>query len=39
MESSIRIKDGKGRLALGEDEVQRMWKGYFNDLYNIDTQE
>ena len=38
MESCIRIKDGNGRLAQGEDEVQWIWK-YFEDLYNIDTQE
>ena len=39
MESCSRIKDGKGRLALGEDEVLRIWKDYFENLYNIDTQE
>ena len=37
-ESCSRIKDGNGRLAQGEDEVRRIWK-YFEDLYNIDTQE
>ena len=26
-------------MALGEDEVQKIWKNYFEDLYNIDTQE
>ena len=39
MESCSRIKDVNGRLAQGEDEVQRMWKEYFEDLYNIDSQE
>ena len=39
MESCSRIKDGNGRLAQGEDEVQRIWKGYLENLYNIDTQE
>ena len=37
MESCSRIRDGKGRLAQGEDEVRRIWKEYFEDLYNIDT--
>ena len=39
MESCSRIKDGNGMLAQGEDEVRRVWKEYFEDLYNIDTQE
>ena len=39
VESCRRIKDGGGRLALGEDEVQRLWNGYFEDLYNVDTEE
>ena len=34
-----RIKDGNGRLAQGEDEMRKIWKEYFEDLYNIDTQE
>ena len=25
-----------GKLAQGEDEVQRIWREYFKDLYNID---
>ena len=33
------IKDENGRLALGEDEVRRKWKEYFDDLYDIDTQK
>ena len=37
VESCSRIKDGNGRLALEEVEVQRIWKEYFEDLYNIDT--
>ena len=39
MESCSRIKDGNGRLALGEIKVQTIWKTYFEDLYNLDTQE
>ena len=39
MESCSRIKDGNGRLAKGEDEVKRIWKEYFEYLYNVDTQE
>ena len=38
-ESCSIIKDGNERLAQGEDEVQKIWKEYFEDLYNIDTQE
>ena len=37
VESCSRIKDGSGRLAQGEDEVRRIWKEYFEDMYNIDT--
>ena len=29
------MKDGNGRLAQGEDEVRKIWKEYFEDLYNI----
>ena len=39
MENSNRIKDGNGRLALEEAEVRRIWKEYYEDLYNIDIQE
>ena len=39
MESCTRIQGGNGRLALGKDEVQGIWKEYFEDLYNMDTQE
>ena len=39
MESCSRIKDGDGRLAQGEVKVRRNWKDYFEDFYNIDTQE
>ena len=39
VESCSRIKDGNGKLAQGEDEVRRVWKEYFEDLYNIDTRE
>ena len=39
MESYNRIKDRNGRLTQGEDEVRKIWKEYFEDLYNIITQE
>ena len=39
VERCSKIKDEKGRLAQGEDEVRRIWKEYFEDLYNIDNQE
>ena len=39
MESCSRIKGGNGRLVQRENEVRRIWKKYFEDLYNIDIQE
>ena len=39
VESCSIIKEGNGRLAQGEDEVRKIWKEYFEDLYNINTQE
>ena len=39
VEICSRIKDGNGRLVQGEDEVRKIWKKYFEDLYNIDTQK
>ena len=39
VESCSRIKDGNGRLTQREDEVRGIWKEYFEDLYNINTQE
>ena len=33
------MKDRNGRLTLGGDEVRRVWKDYFDDLYNIGTQK
>ena len=33
-----RIKDGNGRLVQGEDEVRIIWKGCFENMYDIDTQ-
>ena len=36
---SNRIKDGNGRLVMEEAEVRRIWKEYYENLYNIDTQE
>ena len=35
---SNRIKNGNGRLVLGEAEVQRIWN-YCEDLYYIDKRE
>ena len=39
VESCNIMKDGNGSLAKGEDDVRRIWKKYFEDLNNIDTQE
>ena len=39
MESCNRVKGVNGRLAQGEDEAKKICKQYFEDLYNIDTQE
>ena len=39
MENSKRIKDGNRRLVLEKTEVRRIWKEYYENLYNIDTQE
>ena len=39
VESCSTIKDGSGRLAQREDELRKIWKEHFEDLYNIDTQE
>ena len=39
VERCSRIKDGNGRLTQGEDEERKIWKEYFEDLYNIDTQK
>ena len=33
VESCSRIKNENGRLALGEDEVRRIWKVYFKSIY------
>ena len=32
-------QNGNRNLSQGEDEVRRIWKEYFEDLYNIDIQE
>ena len=37
VEICIIVKDGNGRLALGELEGQKIWNDYFDDLYNIET--
>ena len=39
VESCSRIKDGNGRLVQEEDEVRGIWNKYFEDLYDVDTQE
>ena len=39
VQSCSRMKDENRRLALEELEVRSTWKEYFEDLYNIDTQE
>ena len=39
VESWRRVKDGNGRLAQGEDKARKIWKKYFEELYNVDTQE
>ena len=39
LESCRRIKGGNGRLAKGKDEIRTILNEYFEDLYNIDTQE
>ena len=38
-QSCTKIKDVMGRLAQEEGEVRKIWKEYFENLYNIDTQE
>ena len=39
VENSDRIKDGNGKLAPEESEMQRILKECYEDLYNIGTQE
>ena len=39
MERCSGIKDGNGRLELGEVEVRRIEKEYFEDFYNINTRK
>ena len=39
VENSNRSKDRNGRLILEENEVQRIWNEYYEDLHNVDTQE
>ena len=39
VENFNRIKDVNGSLVLEEAEVRRIWKEYYEYLYNIDTQE
>ena len=35
MESCSKIKDGNGKLVRREDEVKRILRGYFEDLYRV----
>ena len=39
VENCSRMKDINWRLELEEIELGRLWKEYFEDLYNIDSQE
>ena len=39
VESYRRIKGVNGRLVLGEEELRRIWKDYFDDLYNTNIEE
>ena len=39
VENCSKIKYENRSLAQGTDEMRRIWKGYFKDLCNIDTQE
>ena len=39
VESCSRVKDENRRLAQGEDKARKIWKEYFEDMYNIDIQE
>ena len=39
VENCNRTKNRNGKLTLGKDEAQRIWKYYFEDLYDIDIQE
>ena len=39
VESYNKIKDNTARLVVGDDDVRKVWKEYFKDLYNVDTEE
>ena len=39
VESCSKVNEGNWRLAQRKSEVRKIWKEYFEDLYNIDTQE
>ena len=39
VENCSRIKDIYGMQAVEEDNAQKNWKEYFQDLYNADTEE
>ena len=39
VESWSKIKDGNRRAVLVEVKLQRIWKEYFGDMYNMDAQE
>ena len=38
VENSSRIADGSGRLPVGENNMQKPWNEYFEDLCNVDTE-
>ena len=37
VDSCSRIKDGNGWLKFEMYDVKRIWKDYFEDLYNMET--
>ena len=39
VENCNTIKDRTGKLVVAEDNVQKTWREYFEDLYNMDTEE
>ena len=36
-ENCNRIKDKNGTLAVGENDTRKTWKGYFEDVHDVDT--
>ena len=39
MKSFSRIKNGKWRLPFDLDKVRRIWKDYFEEIYDANTKE